>query len=86
MIWTEEQNDKRQLENMLHPEGKSCKNCQWSNAEGKDVFTTCGHHIQNFSVNSFCAYWTDPNDKHLLDYFDKRKKEIRARLTPPRNK
>ena len=79
-IWTEEENSLREIDNMLHPEGKSCKNCQWGNAEGKEPFTTCGHHLQNFSVSSFCAYWTDPEDKNLKAYFNRRKTGLRKRL------
>lgn len=79
-IWTDEQNDIRELDNMLSPKGKYCKNCQWGTAEKGMEFTTCGHHLQNFSVNSFCAYWTDPQDKYLLAYFGRRKAEIRKKL------
>lgn len=79
-IWTEEENELRELDNILHPKGKSCKNCQWSTYEPGDEFITCGNHISNFSSNSFCGYWTDPKDEKLLAYFEKRKKELRDRL------
>ena len=71
-IFTEEENEARQLNNMMNPQGKSCMNCHWSNADKGDKFTTCGHHLQNFSTNSFCAYWTDPEDPVLKSHISER--------------
>lgn len=79
MIWTEEENDIRQFENIMNPKGKSCRNCQWSNADKNENMTTCGHHIQNFSTNSFCGYWTSKNNLKVKAYFSKRKKELKER-------
>ena len=76
MIWTEEENESRQLDNLMNPEGKSCGNCQWSNSKKSEKITTCGHHLQNFTTNSFCAYWTNPNDPKLKAYIDKRKTQL----------
>ncbi len=58
----------------------SCKNCQWSGYDFGDLAITCGHHIQNFSPESSCASWTDPQDKDLLEHNEKRKKELKAKL------
>jgi hypothetical protein len=80
-IWTEDEDDLRQLDNLMNPKGKTCKNCQWSNYEKGDKTITCGHHIQNFSTNSFCAYWTNPKDSKLIAYFEKKKEQIRVKLT-----
>jgi hypothetical protein len=80
MIWTERENELRQIENIMNPEGKRCGNCQWSSAGKDEEITTCGHHIQNFSINSFCGYWTSPKDPNLLAYYDRRRKELKAKL------
>ena len=80
MIWTEEENEKRQINNVLNMAGKKCKNCLWSNYEPGDVIITCGHHHQNFSSNSFCAYWTSAFDLKVKAYRDAKKTELRARL------
>lgn len=80
MIWTEEENEIRQLENIMNANGKSCMNCQWSNADKGESITTCGHHLQNFSTNSFCGYWTSKNDPKVKAYFDRRKKELKAKI------
>jgi len=81
MIWTDNENLKRQFDNMLNPDGKFCKNCNWGGGDkGKD-FVTCGTHLQNFSANSFCDYWTDPKDEKLLSYFDKRKRELKEKIS-----
>jgi hypothetical protein len=76
-IWTEEENEIRVLENLMTPKGKSCMNCQWSNANKGDEFTTCGHHVENFSVTSFCGYWTDLKDPKVKAYNDFRINEIK---------
>jgi len=68
------------MDNMLNHKGKSCKNCNWSSYEKGHEFITCGHHHQNFKANSFCAYWTNPKDEHLLSYKERRKKELKAKL------
>lgn len=81
-IWTEDENSIREIENLMYPKGKSCKNCQWSGAKKGDKTITCGHHIQNFSVNSFCAFWTNPKDPKLLEYFARRKKEYLKNQQP----
>jgi hypothetical protein len=80
MIWTEEENEIRQIDNIMKPEGKSCINCQWSNADKGEKLTTCGHHLQNFSTNSFCGYWTSKNDPKVKAYFDRRKKELKDKI------
>ena len=80
MIWTEEENEIRQLDNMFNSKGKSCKSCNWCNWEKGQDFFTCGHHIENFTPNSFCTYWTDPKDPKLLAYFEERKKELKIKL------
>lgn len=80
MIWTEEENDIRQIKNLMNPKGKSCINCHWSNANKGDKITTCGHHFQNFTTNSFCSYWTSNNDLNVKSYFDKRKKELSTKI------
>ena len=76
-IWTEEENELRQLDNIMNPEGKTCMNCQWSNAD-KEGLTTCGHHIQNFTTSSFCGYWTDNSDPKVLAYFERRKAALKT--------
>lgn len=76
MIWTEEENEIRQFENIVDPTGKTCANCQWSNGDGEDKIITCGHHIDNFSANSFCSYWTDRNDPKVKAYFQSRKAQL----------
>lgn len=77
MIWTEEEDSKRQLNNLLDRKGKSCKNCHWSGSS-KDDIITCGHHIQNFTSDSFCAYWTKPDDKKLQEHYARIKERIQA--------
>jgi len=76
MIWTEEEDSKRQLENLLNRKGKSCANCHWSSGAKDEVIITCGHHIQNFTSDSFCAYWTKTDDKKLQEHYAK----IKARI------
>lgn len=79
IMFTEEYNDNRHMDNLLNPKGKSCFSCQWGcqgDNESKSEFITCGHHHENFSINSFCAFWTSPRDKELLRY----KKEMRYYL------
>lgn len=68
------------FENRLRKRNCSCKNCQWSGYEKGDLAITCGHHIENFSPTSSCAAWTDPQDKDLLEYREKRTKELKAKL------
>lgn len=80
MIWTEEENENRRLDNLFNRSDKSCKSCQWCNWNGKDEFFTCGHHYANFTPDSFCCYWTDPKDPKLLSYYEKRKKELQAKM------
>lgn len=84
MIWTEDENSFRAIDTMQEPKGKSCKNCQWGDAnvkpEDRTDWTTCGHHHQNFKVTSLCAYWTNPNDPRLKLYHKKRKEELREKL------
>jgi len=65
-IWTEEQEIVRQLKNLIDHEGRSCKGCNWSGYEEGADFITCGYHYGNFRSDSYCAYWTDPEDKNLL--------------------
>ncbi|NET30678.1 MAG: hypothetical protein F6K19_01570 [Cyanothece sp. SIO1E1] len=78
---TEEQEIEHTLMVMANPEGKSCGNCQWGgHGQGETGFITCGVHHENFTVNSLCTYWQDPNDPELLAYFEKRKEEVRKRL------
>lgn len=79
-IWTGEENELRELDNMMNPEGKSCKNCYWSGYEDGDIFITCGHHISNFTSNSFCCYHTNIRDKNLTAYLEKRKKALREKF------
>jgi hypothetical protein len=86
MIWTEEENDLRTFDNMMNPDGKSCQNCQWGNGgmlEGSEEdkeWVTCGHHHENFKKEMMCAYWTDPKDPRLKAYFEKRRKEMKAKI------
>ena len=80
MIWTEEENEIRQLDNIMKPKGKSCMNCQWSNADKGESITTFGNQIKNFSTNSYCGNWTSKNDPKEKAYFDKRKKELKAKI------
>jgi ferritin-like metal-binding protein YciE len=80
MIWAEEENEIRQLENIMNTKGKSCMNCQWSNSDEGEKITTCGHHLQNFTTKSFCGYWTSKNDPKVKAYFERRKKELRAKI------
>lgn len=79
-IWTEEENDKREIENMIDHKGKSCKTCAWSLWEKDQEFVTCGHHYENFRSTSFCAFWTNPKDPKLLQSMKESKERIRARL------
>ena len=79
MIWTKEEEEQRSFDNIANPKGKICMNCQWSNAEKGDTITTCGHHIQNFSVDSFCGYWTAKNDPKVKAYFEQRNKELKTK-------
>ena len=80
MIWADKETFFRAMDTMLDPEGKSCANCQWGDAkvkpEDRTDWTTCGHHHQNFKVNSLCSYWTNPNDPRLEIYFNRRKSEL----------
>jgi hypothetical protein len=69
MIFTEEEDEIREIENILNNKGKTCINCHWSTATEGEGITTCGHHLENFSTNSFCAYWTNRNDPKLVAYF-----------------
>lgn len=78
MIWTEEENDIRGLENMINRKGKSCGNCNWG-ACGDSEFVTCGHHLQNFTKTSFCDYWTDPSDPKLIAHNNKVRDELRKK-------
>ncbi len=85
MNWTEEENIDREMNTMLNPKGKSCANCNWGegNIEPKErdyEWTTCGHHHQNFKVDSLCAYWTDPNDPMLKIYLQKKYKKLREQI------
>lgn len=76
MIWTEEEDDKRIMKNMLHPEDKCCKNCFFGGSFDESEWVTCGHHIVNLKNDSMCDYWTDPNDKSLKAYLKRKKKEF----------
>jgi len=80
MIWTEEENQDRELENMLNYNGQTCKTCNWSGYNFGDTFITCGYHHHNFSSKSYCSYWTDPNDPKLLEYQEKRNAELKRKL------
>lgn len=80
MIWTEEENEIRQIENMINYQGQTCKGCQWSNWRPGDRFFTCGHHLDNFTPDSWCSYWTDPKDPKLLEHMHRRREDLKARL------
>ena len=80
MIWTSEENEIREIDNLMNPKGKSCMNCYWSNADKGEKITTCGHHLQNFSTNSFCSYWTSKNDSKVKAYFDRCRKELKDKI------
>ena len=80
MIWTEEENENRELQNILNPKGKYCSNCHWGNTQPGDDFATCGHHIQNFSIGSFCGAWTDPKDPKLREYIKARKDKLSKQI------
>lgn len=75
MIWTKEEEEKRQFENMLKPEGKFCHNCHWGACRGNE-FVTCGTHVMNFQRDSMCEYWTDPNDRKLQKYILRKQNEL----------
>lgn len=79
-IWTEEEDEDRQIKNMINHEGKNCKNCYWSGYQKGEEFITCGHHYENFKPISFCSYWTDPKDSSLLSYKESRKRELKLKL------
>lgn len=79
-IWTEEEDEIRQIDNLINYDGETCKGCQWSNWKKGDLFFTCGHHLDNFTPDSYCSYWTDPKDSKFLAYMDGRKKELKKRL------
>lgn len=81
-IYTEDEEMLRQLDNMIHSKGKSCKNCQWGNYDPKEPsdFVTCGTHIQNFKVNSMCDAWIDPEDPNLLAYQKRRQEAVLKKL------
>ena len=85
MIWTEEENEIRKFENMINSKGKNCANCQWSIYEKGDEMTICGHHIENFSINSFCTYWTAKDDPKVKAYMDKRKRALKVKLDKLKN-
>lgn len=78
-IWTAEENEIRKIENMFDHTDETCKTCQWSNHEKGKKFFTCGHHIENFTHNSWCSYHTPKNDPKLLAYYEKMKNEIRKK-------
>lgn len=84
MEFTEEQNDDRAMDNMLNPEGKSCRNCQWGaaayNNDELSDFITCGTHHQNFLITSMCAYWTSTDDPILIRNKAERKKKLLEKL------
>ena len=67
------------FEDIIKDKKCSCKNCQWSGYEKGDYAITCGHHIQNFSLESSCASWTDPQDKDMLEARAKRTKELKIK-------
>ena len=80
MIWTKQENEERELNNMLNHKGETCKTCQWCNYEEGELFFTCGYHIQNFTPTSWCSYHTDPKDPKLLAYNERRKSTITKRF------
>lgn len=79
-IWTEYENDIREMENMINRNGRTCKGCQWCNHEKDQEYFTCGHHVQNFTHDSYCSHWTDPNDPKLIAYFNERKEELKEKM------
>lgn len=80
MIWTEEESEIREIENMISYKDETCKTCQWCNHTKGQKFFTCGHHLSNFTHNSWCDYHTKKDDPKLLEHFERRKKELRAKL------
>ena len=78
MIWTEDENSIREVNNMISrkEKGLTCKNCHWSGYENGDEYITCGHHHDNFISNGFCSYWTSSDDPKLLEWIEMRKKEV----------
>ena len=72
--------EQKEFDWMMNPKGKICRNCQCSGYSKGDLVVTCGHHLQNFSSNSGCASWISPNDPDYLEYTEKRKKALRAKL------
>lgn len=50
MIWTDEENEIRELDNMINHTVETCKDCQWSNWEFGQKFFTCGHHLSNLHI------------------------------------
>ena len=85
MIWTEEENSIRSIDTMSEPKGKTCLNCHWGEGSVKpedrdQEWTVCGHHHQCFSIESLCAYWTNPKDPRLKHYIKKRQEEMKLRL------
>lgn len=64
---------------------KTCKNCQWSNYNKGDEMITCGHHIQNFTVNSGCDAWTSPKDLDFLKDLEERTIKLKAKMVRMKN-
>lgn len=84
MIWTEEEDDLRQFDTLTNYKGQTCRDCQWCNWEKGKTFFTCGHHIQNFTPDSYCGYFTSKDDPKVKAYFERRKKELREKIESKR--
>ena len=83
-MFTEEEEELRHINNMMNPEGKSCLNCQWGNAQASEDFSTCGRHLDNFSADSMCSSWTDPKDPRIQAYYNRRREELKQKASKPK--
>lgn len=81
MIWTQEESDLRELDNMITHTDETCKSCQWSNHSKGEKYFTCGHHLSNFTHDSWCSYWTAKDNPKVKAYYAKRREELKAKIT-----
>lgn len=79
MIWTDDENIERGFDTMMSSKGKSCKNCFWA-MKGETDWVTCGHHHDNFKINSLCGYWTAMDDEKVKLYFEKRRSDLKQKF------
>ena len=76
--WTDHEKIQWHLDNLLNKGENSCANCRWGGAckTINSGFVRCEQHYQNFSIDSYCDYWTDPDDDELLEKQLKRKDDL----------